>query len=130
MNRKEMFKRGSIDVSNNCNGRLQISITFENGTIWLTESEIAHLLGVHIQIVASNIRSIFKRREFNQCDVERYFNGVYFYNFKMLVALIFRANGGYIPLFRDWILQQLISQSTKRSHKTIFIQTYHKTTQN
>ncbi len=128
MNRRT-FKRGSIDVSNHCNGRLQVSIEFENGTIWLTESEIANLLGIYIQNVSCNIRTIFKRGELNQCDVERYYKGIYYYNFQMIITLIFRARGGYSQLFRDWVERELRSRFVKASHQTIFIQMSHQTTQ-
>lgn len=123
------FKRGSIDVSNHCNGRLQVSIEFENNTIWLTESEIANLLGIYIQNVSSNIRSVFKRGELNQCDAERYYKGLYYYNFSVLITLIFRVKGGYSQLFRDWVERELSGGFARSNHRTIYIQMSHQTTQ-
>ncbi|MFI3306823.1 MAG: hypothetical protein R3Y68_10015 [Rikenellaceae bacterium] len=128
MNRRT-FKRGSIDVSNHCNGRLQVSIEFENDTIWLTEREIANLLGIYIQNVSSNIRAVFKRGELNQCDVERYHKGLYYYNFSMLISLIFKVRGGYSQLFRNWVERELSGGFAKRRHQTIFIQMSHQITE-
>ncbi len=122
MNNIDVLKRGSIDVSNHCNGKLSVSIEFENGTIWLTHNEIARLLGVHIQNITSNICAIFKRGDLLQCDVESYHRGTYYYNFDLFITLIFRVQGGYSQLFRDWAVQRLKCQFSKHSLQAIYFQ--------
>jgi hypothetical protein len=86
------MKRGEISISER-----GISITTENGTVWMSEWEIAKLFDVFMAKVTSNIKAIFKSgvlREREVCYCYYYANDgcVDLYNLEMITALAFRID--------------------------------------
>jgi hypothetical protein len=68
------MKRGKITISES-----GVNITAENGTVWMSEYEIARLFEVFVAKVSSNIRSILKSdvlRVDEICYCDYYANGV------------------------------------------------------
>ncbi|GAB6012643.1 protein-tyrosine kinase [Viscerimonas tarda] len=86
------MKRGKITINGN-----EVSITAENGMVWMSEYEIARLFEVFVAKVSSNIRSILKSdvlRADEVCYCHHYANGgsVDLYNLEMITALAFRIH--------------------------------------
>lgn len=92
-------------------GRVTIHPT--NGTVWLTQHQIADLFGVFISAVNSNIRSILKNeilREEKVCRFEETANGgMLLYNLEMITTLAFRLKSCKAEYFRNWIIEQTVN---------------------
>jgi len=110
-NNQSRMKRGEIAISEN-----GVNITTENGTVWLSEYEIARLFEVFAAKISSNVRSILKSdvlRAGEVCYCYYYKNGssVDLYNFEMITALAFRIHSPKADLFRKWLMKRAIMQS-------------------
>lgn len=87
-----------------------------NGTVWLTQYQIAHLFGAFTSTIGSNIRSIFKTGLLNREEVMRELEGdsgtiSELYNLEMITALAFRIPTEQTELFRAWILERALSKT-------------------
>jgi hypothetical protein len=106
------MKRGKITISES-----GVNITAENGTVWMSEYEIACLFEVFVAKVSGNIRSILKSnvlRADEVCYCYYYANGgsVDLYNLEMITALAFRIHSHKADLFRKWLMKQAAKQSS------------------
>jgi hypothetical protein len=100
------MKRGEIAISES-----GVNIIHANGTVWLSEYEIARLFEVFVAKVSSNIRAILKSDvliERDVCYCYYYANGgsVDLYNLEMITALAFRIHSRNTDLFRKWLMKR------------------------
>lgn len=91
------------------NGQVTIRPT-ANG-VWLTQSQIADLLGVFAAAVSANIRVILKSGVLDENRVIRRTrcrdgNIVERYNLEMITALSFRLKSENAEAFRRWIVER------------------------
>jgi hypothetical protein len=104
------MKQGEITISES-----GVNITAENGTVWMSEYEIARLFEVFVAKVSSNVRSILKSdvlRANEVCLCYYYTNGgsVDLYNLEMITALAFRIHSYKANLFRKWLMKRAVEQ--------------------
>jgi len=102
------MERGEIII-----GEKKITIVPVNGTVWLSDWEIAQLFEVFQAKISSNIRSILKSGVLRAEDVfycYHYENGncVDLYNLEMITALAFRIHSYKAELFRKWLMKQAV----------------------
>ncbi|MFI3324061.1 MAG: hypothetical protein SNG59_05010 [Rikenellaceae bacterium] len=116
------MERGKINLTIRHDGRATITIEFADGALWVTPREIARLLGVTLQRVNANLRSLFKSQELTEHTSELYHNGVFYYNLDVIIALAFKINGGYCRLFRGWITSQVTQSFSNVDNRPIIIQ--------
>jgi len=105
------MKRGEITISEK-----KITIVPSDGTIWLSDWQIAQLFEVFQAKVISNIRSILKSGVLSEnevCCCYHYANGnsADLYNLEMITALAFRIHSPKADLFRKWLIKQAVKQS-------------------
>jgi hypothetical protein len=105
------MKRGEIIIRERT-----ITIVPVNGTVWLSDWQIAQLFEVFQAKISSNIRSILKSGILRTEDVfccYHYENGncVDLYNLEMITALAFRIHSYKTDLFRTWLMKQAVKQS-------------------
>jgi hypothetical protein len=105
------MKRGKIII-----GEKKIKIVPVNGTVWLSDWQIAQLFEVFQAKISSNIWSILKSGILRAEDVfccYHYENGncVDLYNLEMITALAFRIHSPKADLFRKWLMKQAVKQS-------------------
>jgi hypothetical protein len=105
------MKRGEIIISEK-----KITIVPVNGTVWLSDWQIAQLFEVFQAKISSNIRSILKSGILRAEDVfccYHYENGnsVDLYNLEIITALAFRIHSYKADLFRKWLMKQAVTQS-------------------
>jgi hypothetical protein len=103
------MERGEIIISEK-----KITIIPINGTVWLSDWQIAQLFEVFQVKISSNIRSILKSgvlRAENVCYCYHYENGncVDLYNLEMITALAFRVQSHNAKIFREWILNRTVA---------------------
>lgn len=120
------MKRGTISINEN-----KVFIELVDGTVWVTKTEIAKLLGVFAQTVSTNLREIFKSKELFEHEVtciHNYTNDkgvnctIEFYNLDVIIALSFRMKGDYCRLFREWVREQIKRPITENRKTPIVIQ--------
>lgn len=106
------MERGKIRITKDT-----IEITPVQGTVWLSQHQIADLLGVFVSKVNSNIRSILKSGVLREGDVmhtHRFDGGsVDLYNLEMVTALAFRCDSREAEIFRQWTMQRLTARERK-----------------
>lgn len=99
------MKRGSLAIT-----AQTIRIIPVNGTVWMSESQIAALFSVFVSKIGSNIRSIFKNNLLRAQEVmhTHYYAGgsVDLYNLEMITALAYRIDSPAAELFRKWTTQR------------------------
>ena len=87
-------------------------------TIWMRDFDIAELLGVMLPTIKSNIRAILK----SNVVAEDTTNGATlvgrnilqdYFGLDMVMALAFRINSMNAQLFRDFVIQKMISAITQ-----------------
>jgi len=105
------MKRVKITISEN-----GITIVPVNGTVWLSDWQIAQLFEVFQAKISSNIRSILKSgvlraEEVSYCHHYENGNCVDLYNLEMITALAFRIHSPKADLFRNWLMKQVMRQS-------------------
>ena len=72
----------TIDVENN---RVTVLLS-QDGTVWMTQSEIARLFGVFVAAISSNIRSIYKSKQVNEYYTHRISGHADLYNLEIIAA--------------------------------------------
>ena len=91
----------------------RVTIRPRQGTVWLTQHQIADLFGVFVSAVNSNIRSILKNgvlREEKVCFREATAGGGRtLYNLEMITALAFRLKSLKAEQYRQWIIEQAVN---------------------
>lgn len=95
------MERGIITINRN-----GVTLT---GNVWMTDFEIAELLGVTLSAVNSRIKSIYKSGVLSENDTYRYIrlengNRADAYNMEMITALTFRLNSINSLVFRKWLM--------------------------
>lgn len=91
----------------------QVTICPQQGTVWLTQHQIADLFGAFVSAVGSNIRSILKNEVLREEEVCRHettaTGGRTLYNLEMITALAFRLKSQKAGQFRQWMIQQVVN---------------------
>ena len=96
------IKFGSITIDAE-NNRVTVHLS-PDGTVWMTQSEIARLFGVFVAAISSNIRSIYKSKQVNEYYTHRISGHEDLYNMEIIAALSFRVRSMESEAFRKWLL--------------------------
>ncbi len=91
---------GSLSIEN---GNVTIELS-SDGTVWMTQWQIARLFGVFVAAINNNIRSIYKSKHVNEYRTHRMSGYVDLYNLEMIAALSFRVGSMESEAFRKWLL--------------------------
>lgn len=57
-------QRGEIILYQTADGRTKIDVKLENETVWLTQAQIAALMGTNVPAISKHISNIYKQVEF------------------------------------------------------------------
>lgn len=74
---------GSLSIEN---GNVTIEFS-SDGTVWMTQWQIARLFGVFVAAINNNIRSIYKSKHVNEYRTHRMSGYVDLYNLEMIYRL-------------------------------------------
>jgi len=106
------------------NGEIELNISVENETIWLTQKQIALLFEKDIRTVNEHIKAIYKEEELLEDATIRNFRivqkegkrevsrDVLHYNLDVIISVGYRVNSKKATQFRKWatqVLKQYIS---------------------
>jgi hypothetical protein len=98
------------------NGAIKVALYALDGSIWLSQNQIAELFGTSKQNVSLHVINILKDRELDKSSVvkdylttasdDKNYN-VTFYSLEMILAIGFRVRGNRGTQFRQWANQNL-----------------------
>ncbi|WP_308501351.1 protein-tyrosine kinase [uncultured Alistipes sp.] len=90
----------TIDAENN-----HVTVTCsQDGTVWMTETEIARLFGFFPVAIRNNIRAIYKDKRMNEYRTHQITGRSDLYSLEMIAALSFRVRTMESEAFREWLL--------------------------
>jgi hypothetical protein len=100
-------------------GKISVSVRFENETFWLTQKAMAELFGVESHTVTYHLKEIYKTDELDESATARKIRVVQtegnravsrdldFYNLDAIIAVGYRVNSKQATQFRIWATQTL-----------------------
>lgn len=100
-----------IIIYNTKDGKAAIKLYAENGTVWLTQAQIAELFNTTKQNISNHISKIFAEEELSSDSVVKYYlttakdgkdYNVTYYNLDMIIAIGFRVRSPRGTQFRQW----------------------------
>lgn len=113
----------SIEIYRSQDGSIQLNVKLENDTVWLTQSQMAELLGVDRTSIVRHIRNIYKSEELDQNSTcaknaqvrteghRSILREIPYYNLDMIISVGYRVNSKNATSFRRWatsVLKQYI----------------------
>lgn len=113
------MQRGIITISEN--GVVGIPAA----PVWMTQFEIADLFGVFSCVVRKAIQSIYKNKELNEVETQKYIRqpdsiSYDVYDIEMIIAVAFRICSRESALFRRFVINEICA--TKRGTPiTLFV---------
>lgn len=112
----ERNENGRIILYQQPDGRGEVALIARDGSVWLTQAQMAELFNTSKQNVGRHILSVFKAGELPELETVRSFptiagDGkeyeVYYYNLEVIIAVGFRVRGTRGTQFRQWANRNL-----------------------
>jgi hypothetical protein len=107
---------GEIIIYQNKEGNIKIDVRLEDETVWLTQAQIATLLGKGRTTITEHIRHVFDEGELVENSVCRNFRhtaadgktyDTNYYNLDVIISVGYRVKSPQGTLFRIWATQRL-----------------------
>ena len=98
-----IFRNGELE--------LEVSVSEDRETVWLTQKQIAELFGKDRRTITRHIQNIYKDNELEQDSVCSFFEhtgedgkqyNVMFYNLDMIISVGYRVKSQNGVIFRKW----------------------------
>ena len=100
-------------------GKNQIEVRYEKGTVWLTQKLIAELFSVDRSVITKHLQNIFNEKELDKnsvcanfahtaSDGKKY--STLFYNLDAIISVGYRVNSKRATQFRQWATHILIRE--------------------
>jgi hypothetical protein len=95
-------------------GELELKISINEETIWLTQKQLSELFSVEIHTINYHIKNIYKQKELNKNSTIRIFRivqkegnreiqrNIEHYNLDMIISIGYRVNSITATKFRQW----------------------------
>jgi len=109
----------NIIIYNTEDGKAKINLILDDGSVWLSQSEIAELFQTTKQNISKHIKSIFQDLELSEEETVNYKltvqnegnrsvqRNVAYYNLDMIIALGYRVQSQIATRFRRWATERL-----------------------
>ena len=97
-----------IIIYNTADGKAEIKLYADNGTVWLTQAQIAELFAKNISTISRHIANIFDENEIEEKSNLRFMQiansdkPVAFYSLDVILAVGFRVRSPRGTQFRQW----------------------------
>ena len=114
-------------------GEIELAISIENETIWLTQNQIAELFDKDTKTINEHIKTIFKEEELFEISTIRNFRivqkegnrevsrDILHYNLDVVISIGYRANSKKATKFRQWstrvLKEYIVNGYAINSHK-------------
>ena len=101
------------------------AVIIPTAPVWMTQFEIADLIGVFSCNIRKAIQSIYKNKELDEIETQKYIrqtDGISYdvYNIELVIAVAFRICSKESVLFRRFIINE-ISTIKKATPITLFV---------
>lgn len=101
------------------------AVIIPTAPVWMTQFEIADLIGVFSCNIRKAIQSIYKNKELDEIETQKYIrqtDGISYdvYNIELVIAVAFRIYSKESALFRRFIISE-ISATKKETSITLFL---------
>lgn len=101
------------------------AVIIPTAPVWMTQFEIADLIGVFSCNIRKAIQSIYKNKELDEIETQKYIrqtDGISYdvYNIELVIAVAFRIYSKESALFRRFIISE-ISAIKKETSITLFL---------
>ncbi|MGO2181533.1 MAG: virulence RhuM family protein [Pseudoalteromonas nigrifaciens] len=105
-----------VEIYQSDDGALQLSVSLENESVWLTQADMSVLFDKNKRTVSEHIRNIFKDEELIEETVVRNFRTtvsdgknytVSHYNLDVIISVGYRVNSTQATRFRQWATKTL-----------------------
>ena len=106
-----MGKLGNSDIAIYSEGELELNVSVDEETIWLTQKQLGELFEVTKQNISLHINRIFKEEELDKNSVVKFslttatdgktYNAKH-YNLDMVISIGYRVNSKKATKFRQW----------------------------
>ena len=116
MKKNKQPPQSDIILYTSSDGKVRVSVLFENETAWLTQDQIAELFDKGRSTVAEHIQNVFKEGELEEHSVCRDFRRtgtdgkeylVTHYNLDVIISVGYRVKSWRGTQFRIWATQRL-----------------------
>lgn len=106
--------QNAVDLIKYNDGEIEIAVSVENDTIWLTQKQIAELFDKDVRTVNEHIQAIYNEEELFENSTIRKFRivqkegkrnvsrDVLHYNLDVVISIGYRANSKKATKFRQW----------------------------
>ena len=111
-----MNKNKRIEIYKTSEGKTEIQVSFEEDTVWLTQSQISDLFGKSRVTITEHIGNVFKEKELVKSSVCRNFRHTasdgksyesQYYNLDVIISVGYRVKSKSGTQFRIWATQRL-----------------------
>jgi len=102
-------------------GELELKVSVNEDTIWLTQKQISEVFGVNVPAISKHIKNIYKDKELNQFSTvsileivqkegnRNVLRNIEHYNLDIILAIGYRTNSAKAIKFRQWATSVLKS---------------------
>jgi len=120
-----MTDKSNILIYQNENGNIKVDVLFEDGSLWLSQSQLCEVFGKAKSTISEHIKEIFEEEELDKNATVRNYRTVQmegsrevtrdvdFYNLDMIIAIGFRVRSSTGTKFRIWAKEKLKEYITK-----------------
>ena len=102
------------------------TVTMPDVPVWMTQPEIADLLGVFECDVRRTVKSIYKNKELSEFDTAKYVrqpNGISYdvYSLEMVMTVSFRIQSRGSRIFRQYVMKRLYSGNKECTVPSVYV---------
>ena len=107
---------GGMVIYESEGGDVRLDVRLENGTVWLTQQQMATLFGVQIPAISKHLANIFREGELDKNSVISILENTatdgkkyrtMFYNLDAILSVGYRVNSANATRFRQWATRVL-----------------------
>ena len=115
-------QKGEVVIYQNDDNNVKLNVRLENGTVWLTQKQLADVFDSTKQNIGQHIKNIIEDGELDKNSVVKFFfttatDGKNYntehYNLDMIISLGYRINSKIATKFRIWATQRLTEYIVK-----------------
>jgi len=107
----EISPKGEIIIYQTKDKKIQLEVTLEQETVWLTQKQIATLFKIERSVITKHLSNVFKDKELEQSSVcakiahtapDGKVYQTIFYNLDVIISVGYRVNSSRATQFRIW----------------------------
>lgn len=104
----EMPSKGEIVIYQTKDKKIQLEVKLEQGTVWLSQEQIAKLFKTERSVITKHLGNIFRSNELDEKSNVHFLHiafsdkPVKFYNLDVIISVGYRVSSTHATQFRIW----------------------------